>query len=91
MNLEWDEEKRKRCLEDRGLDFADCAAVFAGPTSTFEDTRKCYGEVRCITIGMLDDEMILVVHTERTAATRIISMRKANEREKKAYAKTLVP
>jgi len=91
MDLEWDEEKRTRCLEDRGLDFADCEAVFAGVTSTFEDTRKHYGEVRYITIGMLDGEMILVVHTERTPATRIISMRKANEREKKAYAKTLGP
>lgn len=42
----WHEPKRQSTLQSRGLDFADAAAVFAGPTLTFEDDRVDYGEQR---------------------------------------------
>src|SRR5512136_2350350 len=34
------EPKRRATLNKRGLDFADAALVFAGPTFTFEDDRE---------------------------------------------------
>lgn len=52
---------------------------------TFEDKRRNYGENRFITIGFLDGRMVVLVWTPRDGAYRIISMRKANEREKTLY------
>ena len=89
MKLTWDEEKRRRTLNERGLDFADCALVFAGPTFSFIDDRENYGEDRHITVGVLQGELVLVVHTERNDSTRIISMRRANEQEKTEYSRYL--
>ncbi len=55
--------------------------VFAGSTRTVEDDRQNYGEDRFITIGFLDGRMVILVWTPRSGTRRIISMRKANERE----------
>ena len=71
----------------RGLDFASASVTFAGKHFTGEDSRKDYGESRYITIGLLDDRVIVIVWTPRGAARRIISMRKANEREQTHYAR----
>ncbi len=89
MKLTWDEEKRRKTLEERGLDFADAGNVIEGTSLTFPDDRKEYGENRFITVGFMDHRMIVVVHTRRGDETRIISMRKANEREIERYRKHL--
>jgi uncharacterized DUF497 family protein len=57
--------------------------------STAEDLRFAYGERRFITVGLLDERMVLVVWTPRGEARRIISMRNANEREQTRYAHAL--
>ena len=77
--------KRKAILEARGLDMARADEVFAGAALTVTDDRQRYGEDRFITIGFLDGRMVILVWTPRNAAHRIISMRKANEREQALY------
>ncbi|ARC89983.1 BrnT family toxin [Rhodovulum sp. MB263] len=89
MEIEFDPNKRQITLDQRGLDMADAAKVFEGDTLTVEDDRFDYGEVRYITIGYLSGRMVLLAWTQRGAARRIISMRKANAREQKAYAPEL--
>ena len=64
---------------------ARAVEVLIGPTLTVEDDRQDYGEVRFITIGFLDGTMVVLVWTARGGARRIISMRKANERERRLY------
>ena len=64
---------------------ADAGRVFDGDTITVVDDRWDYGETRNITIGFLDGRMVLVVWTPRDDARRIISMRKANDREQQVY------
>ena len=59
--------------------------VFSGATLTVEDDRQDYGEDRFMTIGFLDATMVVLVWTPRDRAHRIISMRKANERERTLY------
>ena len=54
-------------------------------TLTVEDDRQDYGEDRFITIGFLDGIMVVLVWTPRSGAYRIISMRRANERERAHY------
>lgn len=85
MQIEFDRYKRDRTLAERGLDFARATEAFAGHHYTMEDGREDHGELRCITIGKLDDRMIVMVWTPRGKARRIISMRKANEREPTRY------
>lgn len=86
MEIEFDPEKRDKTLIERGLDFARAAEVFAGRHFTAEDTREDYNELRHITVGKLDGRMVVMVWTPRGGTRRIISMRKANEREQTGYA-----
>ena len=85
MLISYEPAKRDATLAERGLDFADAAAVFAGPVFEFEDDRFDYPERRFSTIGMLDDRMVVVIWTEAEVGRRIISMRKANEREQAKF------
>lgn len=89
MQIEFDTDKRGKTLAERGLDFARASEVFAGVTVTIEDVRQNYGEARFTTIGTLDGRSIVLVWTPRGKARRIISMRKANEREIEKYSPTL--
>lgn len=87
MKITFDPVKRAATLEERGLDFADAEMVFEGDTLTAEDTRKAYGERRFQTVGFLEGRMVMVVWTPRGADCHVISMRKCNAKEQKAYRK----
>jgi uncharacterized DUF497 family protein len=89
MKIEYDPAKRDTTLEVRGLDMADAMAVFDGPHLTVEDDRRDYGETRNLTIGFLAGRLVVMAWTPRQGAIRVISMRKANEREKRAYGPRL--
>ena len=65
---------------------ARAAEIFEGPHFHFLDDRNDYGEERMVTVGFLDQRMVLMVWTKRGDVLRIISLRKANEREQKNYA-----
>ncbi len=86
---EWDQDKNRKNLSDRGLSFEDAEAVFAGPCVTFKDTRLDYGETRFITFGLLEGRLVVIAHTSRGENIRIISMRKRNDREQKTYQERL--
>lgn len=89
MKIEFDPAKRQATLDHRGLDMARAGEVFDGVTLTIEDDRADYGEPRFITIGKLEGRMVVLVWTPRADVRRIISMRKANDREQKAYGPRL--
>ncbi len=89
MKISYDPAKRARTLEERGLDFEDCVEVFAGDTIEIPDLRRDYGEPRIRTIGWLSGRMVMVVWTARGDGRRVISMRKANEREEAIYRQRL--
>jgi len=83
--IEFDGAKRAETIEALGLDMARAEEVFADTTLTVEDDRQDYGEVRYITIGFLDEAMVVLVWTRRDDAHRIISIRRANERGRRLY------
>ena len=89
MRFEWDETKNHSNQQKHGLNFADVPHVFAGRTLTFEDSRQAYGEPRYLTVGSLAGRVVIIAHTLRRDATRIISMRKANARERARYQERL--
>ena len=51
-----------------------------------EDRRRIYGEARYITIGYLDERMVILAGTRRRRSRHVIRMRKANGREQARYA-----
>lgn len=81
----WDEDKRQVNLRKHGIDFADAEAIFRGVTLTAEDDREAYGEQRFLTLGLLEDQVVSVTHTERENEIRIISIRKATKHEARFY------
>lgn len=89
MRFEWDADKDKTNIEKHGLSFDDAEIVFSGPCLTFEDDRADYGEKRFVTLGSLAGRVVVIVHTPRPPAERIISMRKANQREREIYQQRL--
>ena len=91
LSIVFDPEKRRETLIRRGLDMARAAEVFEGRTLTVQDDRRDHGEERFITIGFLDQRMVVVVRTSRNGTRRVISLRKANEREQARYGDRLGP
>ena len=86
VKIEFDACKRDKTLEERGLDFARAHEVFEGRHFTGQD----YAEDRFITVGLMDARLVVLVWTPRGEARRIISMRKANDREKALFDRYLV-
>jgi len=85
MDLEWDEVKRQQTLALRQMDFADVALIDPASLVTEQDTRHDYGEARYSSYAYLDQTLINFCWTPRNGRIRIISMRKANDRERKKY------
>ena len=68
--------------------------VFDGPTLEREDTRRDYGERRFAAIGKADGIELTVVYSDRQVGARLIerrlmSARRSNRRERRAYAKVV--
>jgi hypothetical protein len=87
LNFEWDSKKADANLQKHGTSFHDAATVFGDPLSTtFPDPDRSRGEARYVTIGASKNGALLVVsHTERDDAIRIISARPATRHERKFY------
>ena len=81
----WDESKRATNIRVHGIDFVDMHHVFAGLTFTFEDSRFNYRESRFVTLGLLKQTVVSVVHTEAQNVIRIISARKATKHEQTIF------
>ena len=89
MKIEFDNAKRDKTLLERGLDLANAKSVFEGVHFPAQDTRVDYEEDRFITVGWLQARLVVLVWTPRGEVRRIISMRKANDREKTLFASYL--
>jgi uncharacterized DUF497 family protein len=89
VKLEWDDKKRNRAVAERGLDFADIARVDWDIAFTVEDTRVDYAEARFVTMAPINDRLCVFAWCWRGEALRVISLRKANERERDKYEKAI--
>jgi uncharacterized protein len=89
VEIEFDPDKRARTIAERGLEMARANEIFERRHISFADDRANYGEPRAITVGWLDARMVVVVWTPRGGVRRVISLRKANDREQAKFAKDL--
>jgi uncharacterized DUF497 family protein len=85
MELEWDEPKRLANLAKHGLDFADVPKLDWDGATFVEDQRRDYPEPRYWAFAMHGKRLHLVAFCLRGRKVRIISFRKANNREMKRY------
>ena len=84
----WDERKRAENLRKHDVDFALVEHFeFDTAVITVYD-RKDYGEVRYRAFGMIEARLHVLIFTARGAQTRVISLRRANDRESESYAET---
>ena len=92
MKFEWDEAKNQQNIRKHGVDFSLAKRIFEHPVLTASDNRYNYDEEREISIGLVDNILLLtVVHTDREhGTTRLISARKATKLERKRYEKNIL-
>ncbi|MES2667132.1 MAG: BrnT family toxin [Pseudomonadota bacterium] len=84
---DWDETKRQATFLTRSLDFALVEDFDLNTAQIDRDDRRDYGEVRLKAIGMIRGRLFVIVFTPRDTGFRLISLRKANEREKREWAR----
>ena len=85
MEVSFDPIKNTQNIELRGLSF-DRAAEFEFATAWIVvDDRKDYGETRYRAIGFLEERLHALVFTETQVDIRVLSFRKANQREERLY------
>ena len=86
MEFDWDPAKNEANLKKHGISLDEAKHIFDGPILTRADDREDYGESRDVSLGALSpDAVLVVVHTQRSGKTRLISARKASRRERKVY------
>ncbi len=86
MNFEWNENKSDVCFAERGFDFAYVTRAFVDPNRMInKDAHWNYGEERYQLLGAIDQRVFFVAYTLRGSTIRIISARKANQRETNRY------
>ncbi len=87
MRFEWDSGKAKQNLKKHKVAFEEAVTVFYDPFSaTFDDPDHSAAERRLVTIGISARGRLLVVsHTERGEALRVISARRATPHERKIH------
>ena len=85
-DFEWDNAKAEANLRKHKISFRAASRVFNDPLVLIEqDLSEDYGEDRFLAIGRVEGLLVTVAFTERGDCTRIISARKANSHEQRAY------
>ena len=87
MKLEFDPAKNARNIRERGISFERFADMDLNTAIAVEDARTDYGERRVRLFGMIEDRLHVGVITYRGEKVRVISLRRANQREERTYAK----
>jgi uncharacterized DUF497 family protein len=85
--LEWDPVKAGTNLKKHGVDFREAGTVLEDALSTtFPDPDHSIDERRYLTIGAsLAGRILVVAHTDRGEAVRLISARPASPKERRFY------
>ena len=87
MEFGWDPAKRASNLAKHRIDFVDVTACFSDPDRrVWRDGRFDYGEDRFNMLALLSGRLMHITFTARGEVLRLISARRANEREQRAYA-----
>jgi uncharacterized DUF497 family protein len=85
MKIEYDPKKDAENLRKHGISLALAREFDESLALILIDDRKAYGEIRYRAFVPLPVRLHAIVYTRRLDGIRVISLRKANERERKLY------
>ena len=86
MQFSYDDAKNKTNVQKHGVSLSEAKLLEWDLLISTHDARRDYGEVRTIGFAAIDERLYCVVFTVRGDTHHIISLRKANNREKENYA-----
>ena len=90
MLYEWGQRKAGQNTTKHGVPFEYAVRVFLDKYRLdYEDERRAYSEERRIILGKIEGRLYVVAYTMRGKIIRLISARKANQREQRKYDETL--
>jgi uncharacterized DUF497 family protein len=90
MPAEFDPKKDAANLKKHGVSLSEGDGVLNDPLAISVEDDSAQGEQRFVTIGMnVFGSLMVVVRTHRGDNTRIISVRKADPKERRAYEKSI--
>jgi len=84
---DWDEAKRQANRARHGVDFAQIDGFDWATAVTREDMWGDCGERRFVSTGWMDGRLHVCIWTIRAGRTRLISLRKANARERAQHGR----
>jgi uncharacterized protein len=87
VKIEFDPAKSARNAKERSLPFELTAELDWSAARVRPDDRREYGEERFVALVPKTRRLYVVCYAIRGDARRIISFRKANKREERAYEK----
>jgi uncharacterized protein len=89
MKLSFNPQKNATNITERGLPFTMVEQFDWSRALIVEDSRIDYGEKRYQALGYIETHLYMLVFTPREqdglATLHVISLRKANQRERKRY------
>jgi uncharacterized DUF497 family protein len=87
VRFEWDSEKAAANLAKHGVSFEEASTIFGDPlATTVVDADHSEEEERWLTTGSSVQGRILIVwHTDRQDAVRIIGARQTTSNERRTY------
>ena len=87
MKFNFDSNKDAINLAKHQLSLADAAKLDWMAALIWVDSRRDYGEIRQIGLVPMNQRLYVVVFVDKKTERRIISLRKANNREYERYEK----
>ena len=85
MKITFDQAKNKSNLEKHGVSLSDAKLLDWDDALSWIDIRKDYGEIRYVSLTPMRHSLYCVIYVDTKFGRRIISLRKANNREIDRY------
>jgi uncharacterized DUF497 family protein len=89
VDFTFDPAKNARNIDVHGISFYRVIDFDWSLAIHLEDARRDYGERRFGAFGPIDGRLHVLVYTPRGASLHVISLRKANKREVRRYARQI--
>lgn len=91
MRVEFDSEKDRINRQKHGMSLAAAADMDLLAAQIIPDDRRDYGEARLWAVAPIEGRLHILTFTMRGNTVRAISLRKANDRERKRYEQRTRP
>lgn len=89
MHITFDPAKDARNIAKHGVSLALAGQLAWDEAVVWIDDRRNYGEARQCALAPLGSRLYAVVFVERAEGRRIVSLRKANDREVRRYGREM--